>query len=154
MLTRTSQYALQASIHLVRHSHGRPRTAGQIARHTDIPQRYLSTILGELVQAGVLESTRGKGGGFCLTRPPSEISLYEIVARFEPTFMPARSCPFGNTVCGVENPCLAHNEWKAVIETEQRFLQHKTLYDVSTEQPKFSKCDKKKGTSDERPAVS
>ncbi len=153
MLTRTSQYALRASIHLVRNAHELPQSAGQIARQTDIPHRYLSTILGELTQAGVLKSARGKGGGFRLTRSPQHISLYEIVARFESAFIPQRSCPFGNAACGDDNPCLAHNGWKAVLETEQRFLQHTTLYDVSIERSTFSERGNKEGASNDALAV-
>ena len=43
------------------------------------------------------------------------------------------ACLFGNMTCGDDNPCLAHNEWKEVIEAEQLFLKRKTLHDVSME---------------------
>ena len=101
-------------------------------------------ILGELVQAGILKSTRGKGGGFRLARPPEEIRLFEIVQRFEPAPSAPRACPFGNQVCGDDSPCLAHTEWKRVIGTEQRFFERKTLNDVSTEERTFSKRKKKR----------
>ncbi len=153
MLTRTSQYALQALIHLVRHSACEPVSSKQIARLTHIPQRYLSTVLGELAQAGVLESTRGKGGGFRLAEPAHQITLYEIVAPFESTFRADRSCPFGNATCGDDNPCLAHSEWKQMIEAEQQFLQRRTLYDVSVEQRKDSLSESERGANYGPPAV-
>ncbi len=101
-------------------------------------------ILGELVQAGILKSARGKGGGFCLARPPEEISLFEIVQRFEPAPSEPRACPFGNQECGDDSPCLAHKEWKKVIETEQRFFERKTLHDVSAEKGTVAKRKKKR----------
>ena len=101
-------------------------------------------ILGELVRAGILKSTRGKGGGFCLARPPEEISLFEIVQRFEPAPSAPRACPFGNRVCGGDNPCLAHTDWKKVIEAEQLFFERKTLHHVSTENGTVAKRKKKK----------
>lgn len=101
-------------------------------------------ILGELVQAGILKSARGKGGGFCLARAPKEISLFEIVQRFEPAPSAPRACPFGNQVCGDDSPCLAHHDWKEVIEAEQRFFERKTLHDVSTAKGTVSKRKKKR----------
>ncbi len=101
-------------------------------------------ILGELARAGILKSTRGKGGGFCLARPPKEISLFEIVQRFEPTPSAPRACPFGNQVCRDESPCMAHNDWKEVTEMEQQFFDRKTLFDVSTQKETVSKRKKKR----------
>lgn len=101
-------------------------------------------ILGELAQAGILKSSRGKGGGFCLARAPKEISLFEIVHRFEPVPSAPMACPFGNGVCGDDRPCLAHEEWKRIFETERRFFEHKTLHDVSTANRTVSKRKKKK----------
>lgn len=155
MLSRTSQYALQAMIHVARHSNGEPRSCEQIAEQAGIPKRYLSTILGELAQAGMLDSTRGKGGGFRLARPSLEICLYDIVVRFEPVLSSQRSCPFGNTICGDENPCLAHHDWKKIIEAEQRFLHSTTLRDVATEKRHSSdESVKKEGTSDDALTIS
>ncbi len=101
-------------------------------------------ILGELVRAGILKSTRGKGGGFCLALPPEEISLFDIVQRFEPAPSAPRACPFGNQVCGDDSPCLAHNDWKKVTEAEQQFFERKTLYDVSKEKGTVAKHKKKR----------
>lgn len=144
MLTRTSQYALRAMIQLSSDNFGEQRSSRRIARCADIPERYSSMILGELARAGILKSTRGKGGGFRLARPPEQISLVDIVQRFEPAPNAPRACPFGNTVCGDDNPCVAHSEWKEVIETEQRFFERKTLHDVSTEKGTVSKHKKKR----------
>ncbi len=154
MLTRTSQYAVQALIHLGRHSACEPVPSKQIARLTHIPQRYLSLVLGQLARAGVLESTRGKGGGFRLAEPAHQITLHEIIAPFEPTFIRAdRSCPFGNATCGDDNPCLAHCEWKQMIEAEQQFLHRRTLYDVSVEQRRDSLSESERGANYGAPAV-
>lgn len=144
MLTLTSQYALRALIQLSCDCPGEPRSSRRIARCADIPERYSSLILGELVRAGILKSTRGKGGGFCLARSPEEIRLFEIVQRFEPAANAPRACPFGNQVCGDDSPCLAHNDWKQVAEAEQQFFERKTLHDVSTEMGTVAKHKKKR----------
>lgn len=79
-----------------------------------------------------------------MARRAKEISLFEIVRRFEPPQNAPRACPFGNQECGDDSPCLAHKEWKRVIEMEQRFFERKTLYDVSTEKGTAAKRKKKR----------
>ena len=79
-----------------------------------------------------------------MARAPAEISLVEIVQRFEPARSAPRACPFGNQMCGDDSPCLAHKEWKKVIEAEQRFFERKTLHDVSTAKGTVSKPKKKR----------
>jgi Rrf2 family protein len=129
MLSRTSEYALRALIYLTQHQDDWPITAQRIAQATGIPGKYLVKILGDLVRVGVLDATRGKHGGFRMTRPPKQTTLMEILAPFE--VFHGRRCPFGNPICGDEDPCLAHNRWKQVIETEQRFLRRTSISDVA-----------------------
>lgn len=129
MLSLTSEYALRAMIHLAQRENEWPVTGKQIAREAGIPAKYLSKILGDLVRAGVLESTRGIGGGFRMSRPAKKLSLFEVLAPFE-SFQ-VRRCPFGNKQCGDENPCLAHDRWKKVVEAELSFLQGTSVLDVA-----------------------
>lgn len=131
MLTLSSQYALKAVIYLIRASINGPISGPTIARGTGIPSKYLSTIMSELVRIGILESTRGKRGGFWLSRSPKKISLHDVVASFEPGIHAKRRCPFGNELCSDKDPCLAHEEWKQVLETEVKFLKHKTVQDIA-----------------------
>lgn len=52
----------------------------ELAEVEAIPANYLVQILGELRNGGLIESRRGKQGGYLLARPPEEISLREIIA--------------------------------------------------------------------------
>lgn len=139
MLSRTSEYALQAMIYLAQHAEEWPIAGRQIAKMAGIPPKYLSKILGDLVRAGVLDASRGVGGGFRMTRPPEAISLYEVLAPFEPFHM--RRCPFGNKECGDEDPCLAHHRWKVVVETQQAFLRNTSVSDVAFREPRPRSAD-------------
>ena len=144
MLSLTSRCALKALIHLAQNGNDHSITGSRIARYTKIPSKYLSTVLGELVRAGILNSTRGKGGGFRLARPPRRINLFDAILPFEPVFAAKPSCPFGNVDCGDANPCLAHHHWKKVIEHQQRLLQCTSLHDVSIPKSKPSKAKSKR----------
>ena len=103
---------------------------------TGIPAKYLSNILGDLVRHGILQSSRGKGGGFRLRLPAAEMTLYEVLQPFE-QFDPLR-CPFGSKACSDETPCLAHTQWMHVVETERRFLCDTSVYDVAVQAPSSS----------------
>jgi len=132
MWTRTSEYALRAVIHLTQNCDDWPIPGNQIAEKAGIPSKYLSKVLGDLVRIGLLSSSRGKHGGFGLARSPKEIRLIDILEPFE-QFEPRR-CPFGNRLCSDEDPCIAHEEWKSIVESEEIFLRTKTVYDVAVKQ--------------------
>ena len=131
MISRTSEYALRATIHLARHVDDWPIAGRKIAKETGIPRNYLAAILGDLVRAGVLESSPGTGGGFRLARPAKEIRLWEVLAPFEPILANHRPCPFGKDVCSDDDPCDGHDQWKRVRETYERFLEKNSIYDIA-----------------------
>lgn len=54
-----------------------------LASRQDIPERYLEQVLAPLRQAGILQSVRGPGGGYRLVRPPSQLSLAEVLQVLE-----------------------------------------------------------------------
>lgn len=126
MLSGTAEYALRAVVYLA----GRPRKervrATQLADAIDVPPNYLSKILHELVRAGVLESTRGKLGGFRLARDPQELSLLQVVAVFDPITQ-WRRCLLGRPECSDRHPCPVHHRWKATAEEIARFFHETTL---------------------------
>ncbi len=131
MISLTSEYALRALICIAENQKLRPIPGKTIATNADIPHKYLSKILGDLVRVGVLVSAPGIGGGFRLARPPQAIYLKEILAPFEPTLADRRPCPFGNEFCNDDDPCPGHFQWKTVRESYARFLEQTSISDVS-----------------------
>jgi Rrf2 family iron-sulfur cluster assembly transcriptional regulator len=138
MLTLTGEYALRAMIYLAQHTDDWPISSNRIAEQAGVPAKYLSRILGDLVRAGVLDSLRGRGGGFQMIRSPVQVSLYDVLAPFEESKRPRR-CPFGNALCNEADPCLAHHRWKKVQEARQRFLQTTSLYSVAVKRSDHTK---------------
>ena len=131
MISRTSEYALQAVIHLARHVDEWPIAGRKIAEETGIPRKYLAAVLGDLVRAQVLKSSPGAGGGFRLARSAKEIRLSEVFAPFEPILANRRPCPFGQEICSDDDPCAGHDEWKRVREAYGRFLEKNSICDVA-----------------------
>lgn len=82
MLTSKAKYALRAMVDLARAAKsapGKPSMIGDIAERQDIPRRFLEAILLELRGHGLVESVRGKAGGYLLALPADEISFADVI---------------------------------------------------------------------------
>ncbi|MGI9519080.1 MAG: Rrf2 family transcriptional regulator [Pirellulaceae bacterium] len=78
MISATAQYALRAVVYLAGGENGLV-SRDEIAESTIVPREYLSKVLVELEAAGIVESRRGRGGGYRLSRPAEEITTLEVV---------------------------------------------------------------------------
>lgn len=134
MLSLTGQYAVRAMVYLAQHADEWPITGREIAHKARIPANYLSKVMGDLVRAGLLESTRGVRGGFRLARPAREVRLYDVLRPFESVLADRRACPFGHTTCSDRTPCLGHAAWKRVRDAYGNFLRSTSVYDVAIRQ--------------------
>lgn len=79
VLSQRSQYAVRAVLELAKREGLGPVKAAQIAEAQFIPVRFLENILGQLRQAGIVESVRGKDGGYMLRRKPQQITVGQVV---------------------------------------------------------------------------
>jgi Rrf2 family protein len=93
MISKTAEYALRAIVFLAE-MRGEPCTAQVIAQRTKVPAGYLAKVMQSLSRAGVVNSQRGLNGGFTLSKPPSELSVYEVVQAVDP-FHRITECPLG-----------------------------------------------------------
>jgi Rrf2 family protein len=128
MLSQTSQYALRTVLQLARLPRGQRAAAGELARASGVPGNYLGKTLHQLARAGVVASTRGKGGGFVLARPADRISLAEVVAPFQE--VGERACLLGRPSCSDARPCPAHAHWKRVAEQVAGFFSRTTIAEI------------------------
>ena len=84
MLTQRSRYALRAMLYLAEHTPSiGPVPMTRIAAGANVPKKFLELILADLREAGLLASTRGKMGGYRLTRPTHLVSLGEVIRVIE-----------------------------------------------------------------------
>ena len=109
--------------------HDQPFPAKALSEATGIPQHYLSKIMKKLVEAGLVRSQKGHGGGFALVKPKKEILYLDILVAsgYEPH--PNR-CVFGWNECDKEAPCPLHDSWVDLNEAFKEWAMKKTLNDV------------------------
>ncbi len=79
MLSRKAKYGLKAMLRLATDEPAAPMLVSQIASVESIPKKFLEQILLELKHRGLLQSKKGKGGGYMLARPSSHISMGEVI---------------------------------------------------------------------------
>lgn len=79
MLTRKAKYALKAVIVLAKKATGEPVLISQLAKESGVPKKFLELILLELRNAGLLESKRGKAGGYLLGLPARQIMVGQVI---------------------------------------------------------------------------
>ena len=90
-LTVKLDYACRAMTQLAkRYECGLVCSIDQVAEAEEIPAKYLAQILSDLRQGGLVESRRGKQGGYLLSKEPKEISLLDVVSPAQPTAKTAR----------------------------------------------------------------
>ncbi|MBK5257403.1 MAG: Rrf2 family transcriptional regulator [Vicinamibacteria bacterium] len=82
-LSRSTQAALAATLEMAA-TEDEQVSVSRVAARNGIPETALAKVVQQLVRAGIAEGTRGVGGGYRLTRPPSQISLLEVIQVFEP----------------------------------------------------------------------
>ena len=117
-ITTKSPYAVQALAELGRSGDG-PVPIGELARRREIPVQFLEQLFAVLRRAGLLRSQRGVKGGYSFGRPPTEITVLEIVELLDG--------PLGRDAAGVfadaasaARKILAETTIADVIEREQR----------------------------------
>ncbi|MBV8558734.1 MAG: Rrf2 family transcriptional regulator [Planctomycetaceae bacterium] len=116
-ISAKAEYACLAMIELARRgSEQVPVRVREIAEEHGIPERYLVQILLQLKGAGLVYSARGSGGGYRLSRPADQISLYEVLVAIDGPGEPSRESqePAAQALANVwENICAAK---RAVLE--------------------------------------
>ena len=87
-LTQKAKYALKALVFLAKARESEPVLITKIAESEGIPRKFLELILLELKNSGVLQSKKGRGGGYWLARPPEDIYLGHVIRIFEGALAP------------------------------------------------------------------
>jgi Rrf2 family protein len=104
MLQKKSKYAIRALLALARNSDRGPMLIADLAAKERIPKKFLELILLELRNKGILQSKKGKGGGYFLGRKPEAISLGEVIRALDGPLAPV--------------PCVSHTAYRACDECE------------------------------------
>ncbi|MFN3594472.1 MAG: RrF2 family transcriptional regulator [Thiobacillaceae bacterium] len=130
VLSRTSQYAVQALIYIATQPPGEPVLNRDIAERLNVPAAYLAKILQNLCKQGLLDSFRGRLGGFCLREGMHKTNLMQVLLLTEgPDF--TKSCILGLKECSDATACPMHFKWIPVKKKIISLLQGMTLEELA-----------------------
>ncbi len=87
-ITKKGEYALKALLCLVEVYPHKTRSLREIAQREKLPLKFLEQIMMILKRHGIVQSTKGKLGGYCLAEPPAEITLGKIIRAVEGPLAP------------------------------------------------------------------
>ncbi len=126
ILSRTSQYAIQALIFVATRPPGEPVLNREIASHLSVPPAYLAKIMQSLCKGNLLYSYRGRLGGFCLREGAAKTDLMQILLLTEgPSF--TQDCVLGLKVCSDATACPMHAKWVPIKKKVVGLLTEQTL---------------------------
>lgn len=134
MLSKKSQYAFRALSYLVGKKNDGPVLISDIATEKKIPIKFLENILLELKKAEILDSKKGKGGGYFLNRDPALISLATIIRLVNGpiAMIPCVSINFHEQCLNCnQQHCGLHDVLIEVRDASLAILEKKTLLDIS-----------------------
>ena len=129
-LNTRGRYAVMAMADLAKHGGQRSLALSEIAARQELSEAYLGRLFGQLRHSGLVESVRGRSGGYQLALPADAIFVSQILAAVdEPTRM-TRCIAGSNIGCVGEERCLTHGLWAALSRHIQGFLSDVSLQDV------------------------
>jgi len=131
-LTTKGRFAVTAMIDLGMRQHKGPVTLAGISQRQTISLSYLEQLFAKLRRHGLVESTRGPGGGYRLGKLAADISVADIIfAVDEP--LDATQCS-GRANCDNDHRCMTHDLWASLNRHMVDFLDSVTLANLVAQQ--------------------
>lgn len=130
-LSRKGEYALRAMIVLGLEYGAGPIQIREIADRERIPKKFLEQILLELKRAGLVESTRGVGGGYRLIKAPGDVTVAQVVRIIDGPLAPI-SCvsQLAHVKCPEQESCGLYKVMKDVRDAIAGVLENVTVADI------------------------
>ena len=134
MLSKKTKYGLKALAYLATKDAREPVQIAEIARHENISQKFLESILLTLRKTGFLGSKKGKGGGYYLIKDPADIPMTSVMRVLEGpiAMVPCVSLNFYEKCddCPDEKTCPVHNLMIQVRDSALSVYRQNTLADI------------------------
>tara|TARA_A100000171_G_scaffold52065_2_gene68831 strand:+ start:1124 stop:1567 length:444 start_codon:yes stop_codon:yes gene_type:complete len=129
MLGTKSRYAVTAMLDLALKKGEDPVCISDIAVRQELPENYLEQLFSKLRRAGLVESTRGKKGGYRLSREPEAISVSEVILAVDAS-LKATACSSRRGCRHKGVTCLSHDLWEGLERHVESYLSAFSLKDV------------------------
>ncbi len=129
-LNNTSQYAIRILAYIADHKEKNLLSATELSNELIIPYKFLTKIMTELVKAGLVESIRGREGGFKLKKDAADIKVDDILNIFNDSIKD-EECILGIGFCNGMCKCALHDQWMEPKLLLQRMFRESSLQDIA-----------------------
>jgi len=126
IFSKKCEYGLQAVLYMAAKEPGCVCPSDEIADKLQIPKEFVSKILQSLTESGIVDSKKGKSGGFLLAKNPSKIRLIDIVTAIDGLDLFNR-CVLGFPNCSPDQPCPVHDKWGELRTKAYNMLTDETI---------------------------
>jgi len=123
--SKTAEYAIRVLSYLDRYSE-KSHSVNILHKKLNLPYKYLTKLMTELVKKGLVRASRGRDGGFSLAKDANEILLYDILEAIGEPLETGR-CILGFEKCDSSNPCALHDKWSQPKKMIEDMLTTTTL---------------------------
>ena len=130
MISTKGRYALRLMIDLAQHREDGYISLKTIAVRQETSMKYLEAIIAQLNKAGMVESQRGKTGGYCLAKSPEAYSVADILLLTEGSLAPV-ACAEDNGKCENYCDCVTSFIWTQIYEATISVVSKITLKDLA-----------------------
>ena len=131
-VTSKGRYALRVMLDLAQHPEDGFISLKTVAERQGISMKYLEMIVSGLKKAELVDSTRGKEGGYRLNRSTSEYNVGEILRSLEDNLAPVACIKDGSIHCEQASACMTVPMWKELDDITNAYLGSITLEDLLT----------------------
>jgi len=133
-LAEYTDYTLRVLMYCAVHPQRRV-TIAELAEHHGVSKNHLMKIVNDLARQGVLETTRGRGGGLRLLKPPAEIRVGDVVRSSETDFRLVECFDGRTNACSLTSSCRLKGVFRAALQAYFRELDGATLADIAGPAP-------------------
>lgn len=129
IFSKKCEYGLQAVLYLASQETDKVIPVDEIAARLSIPKEFVSKILQSLTESGIVNSRKGKYGGFAIAKDPKKIRLIDVVGAIDGMGL-FNNCVLGFPECNPTHPCPVHDKWGVLRTHAYNMLNDETLADL------------------------
>lgn len=130
MISTRGRYALRVLTDLAEHRGEGYMTLREVAQRQEISEKYLESVVKELVRGGVVTGLRGKGGGYRLSREPDRINVLEVLVLMEGSLAPVACLEPDSKPCARMARCRTLKLWQGLDRVVRDYLAQFTIQDL------------------------
>jgi len=130
-LNTTSQHAIRIMVFIAKQKQ-KLHHAKEISEKLNIPYKYLTKIMAQLVEAKIINSIRGREGGYTIEKNTANIKINDILAAVNES-LSSTECLLGTRECDEDKKCAMHDRWKTPRKSMLKMFHDTTLEDISKE---------------------